>query len=159
MNRFSNILELTEQVKTMKTSTTHFIEDISGQELKVKVLCQECMNDRILKRCVILYQLPYAPIIYSESYLRLCSLTNIERELLLSKQVPIGKIFAKQSNDPNILKKNIIVGVARHLKLNSLLKIQSEEVFKKSYEYWANSEMIGTIHEFFSLESLERLVN
>jgi len=157
MNTIKKSINITDHILMVKESTTQLIESVSDKELKVKILKQLCRPDGILERKVVLFQEPARPVYYSESFLNINVLSEKEKEMLISKSVPIGKIFSMSQNTRPIQKRNITIELDFRTDLFPLLEIQDYMILKKSYDYWSNARYIGNINEYFSEKSLERM--
>lgn len=152
---------LIDSLLKLEDSTTYFLESLHGKALELEIDSQseeftgpQC----IIKRVVKLYFLTaILPTLYCESHIHKNALTNEEYRLLVTSEIPIGKLFKTLNNSDAIQKKNITVTADRSPNITTIMNVAPGMLWKKQYDYWVGDRHIGLIKEYFNEESLTRL--
>lgn len=153
-----NRSDIVKDIIALQGSTTLFMESLARDTLKVKVNSQREIKigkEKVIERSVNLYfDSEHLPVLYCVSHIFKDRLLNTELEGLNSLIVPIGKIF--NAENVCIEKSGIVISQLSDHQFVNTLNVKPSVIFKKEYEYNADSRYIGKISEYFNEESLLR---
>lgn len=153
----NNTLILIDRLKDLKGSTTFFLQECKGENIKVLLLSQIEEDNVIIRRVKLFFDSPQKPVLYCESYLLKDNLEKEEFNLLCKGEQPIGKIFREYDIEGKIRKGNITLTKGYNEAIAQFLNVESRQIFKKEYAYDIGGRVIGQIKEFFNPESLGRI--
>jgi len=152
-------MDIVSEILSLEESTTFFLEHLRNDALLVQIKSQSEISSPaglIIKRSVILYfERLHSPALYSVSFLYKNLLTENELKLLENTNTPIGRIFNPNDQPSVIFKKNIRSGSIRCLEISEMLKVRTDLLWTKTYDFWVGTRNIGNICEYFNYQSLQ----
>jgi chorismate-pyruvate lyase len=143
-------------------STTAFLEDLLGEELRVEILVQKERvgpTGRILERESILKGSRSGTLVASHCILNLATWDDEDVDQLFAGNAPIGRILKMRSAD-DLRKDHISVESGGRHRLVRLLSVaDGDRAFLKRYHLRRGDECVGEFVEAVSYASLCRAVS
>ena len=143
-------------------STTAFLEDLLGEELRVEVLGHKERSGAsgpCLERESILRGPRSSPLVASHCILNLAAWSDKDADLLRAGEVPIGRILKMQSGSGLIKDRISIERGGRHRLVGLLSVADTDRAFLKHYRLRRGDKCIGEFTEAASEASLRRAVS
>ncbi|WP_312352671.1 hypothetical protein [Sphingobacterium siyangense] len=150
-----------DDFNNLYTSTTYYLERISGKKLEVSIIQQrEFEEDSInwISREVLLsLSKKESPLLYCTSLILRDGLNDQQYDALINSLEPIGRIFDSVEGRSLVLKRNLEVESITDTTICSLLNCEEEFLFKKQYDYCFKNQTVAFISEYYSQESMDRV--
>jgi chorismate-pyruvate lyase len=139
-------------------STTAFLEDLLGEELRVEVLAHTEMGPG-LERESLLKGSRTGPLVASHCLLNLAAWSDENAAMLRAGKTPIGRILKMQSAS-DLIKDRIAVENGGGHRLVALLSVpDADRAFHKRYRLMRGDTCLGEFMEAVSEASLRRAVS
>lgn len=153
----NHLKDIVNSLLFFKGSTTHFLESLRNENLKVMIKNQKIKLTIIERKTVLYFATSELPLIYSTSYLNTSQLLKEEYELIKAGDIPLGKIFIQLNNLEDIKKENISCSSLFDMEANLNLNIEPSMLYKKRYDFKVAGRNVGEINELFNSETLKRI--
>lgn len=136
-------------------STTQFLHDLAGAEIRVDILSQQCQANYLRRESLLYLDKASKPVLYAVGQFFIDNISSAQQQQLLNTSKPVGTIFGIN----NISKNNQKVSFSDDQTLLARLNSSDRFCLRRSFELMNGTVKVANLTEVVNHQSLQRAVH